>query len=193
MVISVLLAVQMVSCAYRFSTLDRSLPGGYKLVSVPVFKNMTYETGIEVDFTNALIRELSRSHAARISMEGAPVVLLGKITQIQYVPSSSTKASEPAQGSSRERVEHFLPPGTALNSTYRILVTISLKLVRSSDKKMLWQGNFQGERSYSAARVGSAGLNTVNSLYNQSTRRRSIRRIARDIMLEAHNRLTEYF
>jgi hypothetical protein len=51
----------LTGCAYRFGNVSRSLPGGYKYISIPVFKNKTQETGIEVGFTNALIQEFDRS------------------------------------------------------------------------------------------------------------------------------------
>ena len=63
----ILSLLSLTSCAYRWGSPDRSLPGGYRQVYIPVFKNLTPEPGIEVDFTNALRREFERSKIARIS------------------------------------------------------------------------------------------------------------------------------
>ena len=172
------------SCAYRFSNLDRELPGGYRVVSVPIFKNLTYEPGIEADFTNAFILELTRNRKISVtSSTESPIKIEGIVETVSYVPIYPQTSSEIPT----------LPEGTALNSEYRILVTVFVKMVRTSDRKQIWAGRFQGERRYSAPRVGSSGLNSVNPLYNQSSRRITIAEIARDMMLEAHNQLTENF
>ena len=67
-------------CAYSVGTGDRRLPEGYKLIAVPVFKNGTQEVGIEVPFTNAMIRELERSQIAQVvPKSNAQVVLEGNV------------------------------------------------------------------------------------------------------------------
>lgn len=38
----------LASCAYRLGSPDRGLPGGYRQVYIPMFKNMSQEPGIEV-------------------------------------------------------------------------------------------------------------------------------------------------
>ncbi len=172
------------SCAYRFSTLDRDLPGGYTEVAVPVFENMTMEPGIETEFTNAFIRELSRSKKINLLNSGeAPVKIVGKIETLQFVPGSPLTKKDIGS----------LPEGSILTADYRVLITMTLEMVRESDRAVLWKGRFQGERRYSAPRVGNAQLNSVNPLYNHSSRINTINIIAQDMMLEAHNQLTETF
>ena len=132
------------SCAYRFSNLDRELPGGYSVVSVPIFKNLTYEPGIETEFTNALVLELTRSKKISVTAKkSAPVVIEGRIESIQYVPFYQQTSSEVPT----------LPEGTALNSEYRILITVSLQMTRISDRKKIWSGRFQSSRTYSRSRI----------------------------------------
>lgn len=167
-------------CAYRFSQIDRSLPGGYKRVAVPVFTNKTYEPGAEVSFTNALIRELERFHqVAVVDKSDAEVSLVGEVVSLQY--------------SSSGIVTEGVPPGTSLSSTYRVLATIQLRLIENSTQREIWQGPFVGERSYQAPLVTLKGLTSVNPLFNQSARMETIDVLARDMMLEVHNRLTERF
>lgn len=168
------------SCAYRSGFADRQLPGGYQVVSVPIFKNMTSETGIETIFTNAMVREIERSNIAKVMpAEKTDVSLLGEINSVRYVSSGSQ-----TQG---------LPKGTALNLGYRVLVNVTLRMVRNSDKAQIWSQSFLGERSYSAPRVYMENLNSSNALYNQSSRIDTINVIAKDLMLEAFNLMTESF
>src|SRR4051812_37988558 len=72
------------SCAYRWGFRERAVPGGYKQIAVPIFKNKTPEVGIETDFTNALIRQFERSQVAHIASRTiAPVRIDGLIEKIE--------------------------------------------------------------------------------------------------------------
>lgn len=170
-------------CAYRFGETDREIPGGYRTVAVPTFKNRTQEAGIEVYFTNAIVREIERSRIGRVtSRRDAQTTLEGSIDTVQY-----------AGGSPIDSTGGFLPAETVLNTQYRIVVTTTLVLVRNSDQKQLWSGQFSNERSYLAPIIGIEGLNSANATYNQSARYQNIQAMAADMMTEAHNRLTENF
>jgi hypothetical protein len=174
----------LTSCAYRLGSSERSLPGGAKLIAVPVFKNKTMEPGIEVAFTNALIQEFERSGVAKVSpLSMAEVRAEGHIESISYVPSGKrTSADLP-----------LLPTGAVLATEYRILVKAFVTILRNHDNKILWSGEFNGERTYSAPQVASATINTVNPLYNLSARRQNIETLSVNMMAEAHDRLTENF
>lgn len=168
-------------CAYRFGEADREIPGGYRTVAVPTFKNASQEAGIEVYFTNAIVREFERSRIGRVtSRSEAQTTLQGVIDSVQFAGGS------PVEGT-------FLPSGAILNTQYRVVVTTSLTLIRNSDQKVLWQGQFSNERSYLAPIIGIEGLNSANATYNQSARYQNIQAMAADLMTEAHNRLTENF
>ncbi|HWU44125.1 MAG TPA: LptE family protein [Bdellovibrio sp.] len=164
----------------------RSIPGGYKQISVPVFKNRTQETGIEVSFTNSLIQEFQRSRVARVVDNAlSEVSVIGSIDSIQYLPGAKRIAGDPATP--------YLPMETAIASEYRILLTVTVRVVRQADGTELWKGTFNGERTYQAPQVTLAGVNSVNPLYNLSARRQNIDVMASDMMLEAHDRITENF
>lgn len=163
---------------------DRKFPGGYEYVAVPVFKNLTQETGTEVYFTNALITELERSKVVNVSDKAnAQVTLEGTITSITYTPSSQTRHAE----------SKYLPDGTALTTEYYINVDVNLVARRNSDQKVVWSSNFQNRRSYTAPRIGIRSLNSSNALYNHSARYQNIQAMANDMMTEAHDRITENF
>lgn len=183
--LSLTFAGSLSGCAYRMGAATRSIPGGYRQISVPVFKNKTQETGIEVAFTNALIQEFQRSRIARIVDNSlSEVAVIGQIDSIQYLPGSPRKAGEASV---------YLPNGTVIASEYRILLSVTVKVVRQADGTELWSGSFSGERTYAAPQVTLAGVNSVNPLYNLSARRQNIDVMANDIMSEAHDRITENF
>lgn len=188
---SVFLKIVLISfffsgCAYRFGTGHRTISGGYKSVSVPVFKNKSFETGIEVSFTNALLQELQRSRVAKVVDDSLSEVRIeGEISEVRYYPGAKKVPDDAAAP--------YLPEGTVLATEYTILLTARVRVVRSSDSIEIWAGNFTGERTYPAPQVTIAGLNSVNPLYNQSARRQYIDGLASDLMAEAHTRMTESF
>ncbi|MBX3018138.1 MAG: LptE family protein [Bdellovibrionaceae bacterium] len=174
-------SVALSGCAYRTGGPDRSLPGGYTQIHIPIFKNKTQEVGIEVGFTNALVQEFERSRSARVvSPEYAEAEVEGEIQSVIYQPGG-------IQGGDK------FPKGSVLASEYRVLLVVRVALKRKSDNAELWSGSFQGERTYVAPQVLQAGVNTVNPLYNLSARRQNIENMASDLMSEAHDRMSENF
>lgn len=172
------------ACAYTGGFGNRALPGGYSLVSVPVFRNQTIEAGGEVYFTNALIRELERSKVVKIvSKSDAQATVEGVVENIAFVPGSK---SEAAPGNS-------LPAQTVLTTSYSVRVTTRITLRRNSDQVVLWTNVFEGERSYNAPQITLPGVNSANATYNHSARHQTIAALALDMMAEAHDRLTENF
>lgn len=173
-------------CAYRVGDFDRQIPGGYNTIAIPVFQNKTMEAGIETYFTNAVVREFERGRVGRVTSKAeAQTTLEGSIDSIDYKVTSQTEAKPPNPLG--------LPGGTILNTEYRIVLITTIRVRRNSDQKVLWEGSFNGERSYLAPRIGAAAVNSANAIYNQSARNQSIANIANDLMVEAHNRITENF
>ncbi len=182
------LALVLSSCAYHVGDSDRQIPGGYRTVAIPVFKNKTLEAGIETYFTNALVREFERGRVGRVtSVNDAQTTLEGSIDSVNYGVSTQVEAGKEAGKAA------FLPPHTLLNTEYRIFLVATLRLRRNSDQKVLWESSFNGERSYLAPQIGSEGINSANAVYNQSARYQNIQAMATDLMNEAHNRITENF
>lgn len=178
----VLLFLMMAGCSYRMGAPDRILPGGYKQVSIPIFKNYSQEPGIEVSFTNAMISEFSRSKSARVVEPiFAETQLIGEIVSVAYRPAGESISQDP------------LPTGTVLATTYSILIEVKVTLRRRSDGQVLYEGIFNREQPYNAPQVKQAGINTVNPLYNLSSRRQNIDLMAYDLMSEAHDRISENF
>lgn len=168
-------------CAYHLGSADRSLPGGYRQVSIPVFRNLSQEVGIEVSFTNALITEFERSRSGKVVEPAqSEVQIEGEITSLQYLSDTNKSGGT-------------LPTGAVLTTEYQIQAKVKVTVRRVSDRSILWEGSFSRDRTYVAPQVTQAGLNTVNPLYNLSARRQNIEIMASDMMSEAHDRMTENF
>ena len=177
-------AASFAGCAYRFGLSERALPGGYTQVAIPVFKNTTPEVGIETLFTNALVRRFARSQVAKVTdKESSPIVIEGVITKIDTI---SGAAVDQKQLSS-------LPSDAVLVTEYRLVVSTRIALKRKSDEKIIWEGKFSNEKVYPAPRIGDPVVNSANATYNQSARIEIISRLAEEMMVEAHDRMTENF
>ncbi len=176
------------SCAYQLGVQGRTLPGGYSSVEVPLFLNLTQEPGVEVAFTNSLVQEFEKNKVGKVvyssRQNDAAVLVKGEILSINY------KATSPVQ---KKDKAPLLPLDAVLATGYRVLVTTRITLIKKSTGQTLWTSTFDGESSYAAPQVTIARLNSVNPLYNLSSRRRTIESIAQDLMVEAHDRMTENF
>lgn len=174
------------SCAYRLGTSTRTIPGGGKTISIPVFLNRTAETGIEMSYTNALMQEFYRSKVARVTdKDTSDVILVGEIQKLEYLPGAKKVSGDSSAP--------FLAEGAVLATEYRILLTTAIKAIDRKTQKVLWSGQFSGERTYVTPQVTLTGVNSVNPLYNLSARRQNIEVMANDMMAEAHDRITENF
>ncbi len=170
------------SCAYRFSGQDRRLPGGYDRVSVPMFKNLTQETGVETFFTTAMIEELQRDQFSKVvPKEEAQVILEAEVADIR-IDQGATSSDETLKARK-----------VYLVSEYRIYVTVGMRLKRVSDQKLMWSGTFQGEKQYPAPQVTTEGLDTANPNYNHSAQLQNMKILAKDVMTQAYINLTENF
>lgn len=187
--ISLALSLSLVlsSCAYKLGYGERSLPGGYDRLAIPIFENQSDQVGIEVFFTNSLIREFERSRVARVSStEEAPLALEGVVKGVQIDRAGLVTGGETSE------IQN-LPANAVLATEYRLLVFVHLRLRRKSDRQIVWEGAFQKEGVYLAPRIGGEGINSANANYNKSAREQRIAQIAEEMMEEAHDRMTENF
>lgn len=185
----VVIAHVLSGCAYQFGYSDRSLPGGYQKVAIPVFENGTDTVGLEVYFTNAIRRQFARSRVAKVANpKDAHVELIGKIISVTYGHGGQVEGTEEG-----EDTQILLPTGTVLTTEYRVVVVVQLILRRIDNKSELWKGDFKDELVYSAPQIGLPVVNSVNPIYNHSARQQLISKMATNLMAEAHDQMTENF
>ncbi|MDZ4677931.1 MAG: LPS assembly lipoprotein LptE [Oligoflexia bacterium] len=196
--------ITMTACSsYQFGNARRAMPGGYDRVSVPMFINKTHEVGIESYFTESLRTEFERSKIAKITPKNdAQVILEGVVMSVSFTPglpvsAQSRETEQPAivapdTKDSRGR-SNPLPVNTILSKEYSTVVTVKVVAKKVSDNSILWEGTFNGQGAYLGPLIGTPGLNASDAIYNQNSRQSTVSRIAKDMMSEAHDRLTENF
>lgn len=179
-----LLLISTIGCGYQMGYGERRLPENYRSLAVVMFHNKTQEVGVEKYFTNALVKQFAQSKVAELTKKSlAPAILEGTILSVEAeheVPKSKSDLVN-------------LPDQAILTTQYRLRVRVRLVLKRVADGQPIWQEVFAKERTYSAPQVATAIVNSVNPLYNHSARHSYIQIMAEDMMVDAHDRLTERF
>jgi hypothetical protein len=174
-------------CSYRWGFRERAVPGGYKQVAVPTFKNKSQQVGIETDFTNALILQFERSQVAAVTSKAvAPVRIDGEISKVTVTGTGGglLGGADPTNP---------LPTDATLWTEYQIDVETKIFVRRQSDEKILWQGSFHDQKNYQSPRIGEPVVNSANATYNASALRHTMADLAEQMMAEAHDRITENF
>jgi len=174
-------------CSYRWGFRERAVPGGYKQVAVPIFKNRSQQVGIETDFTNALILQFERSQVAQVTSRAvAPVRIDGEITKVTVMGTGGgiLGGADPTNP---------LPTDSALWTEYQIDVEARVTVRRQSDEKVLWTSFFHEQKNYQSPRIGEPVVNSANATYNASALRNTMGDLAEEMMSEAHDRITENF
>lgn len=148
----------LVGCGY--TTLTHT-PGGIRSVAVETFRNETYEHGLELEVTDALVRELVFDGRVEVrSPEAADAVLTGSV--IRY--TRSPYAYEREDRDVRE---------------YRVSVWVEATLTDRRTGRPLWVGpggeaaslTFKGDASY-AAYSAEGGLAEARALALQDLAKR---------------------
>ncbi len=172
------------SCAYQLGYLNKSLPQDFQSVQIPTFINDTKYVGIETYFTNELKSLFYRTQTAKID-DAAPVYIEGQILRV-FVDQTRARADF-------EDFEGLLPDNTVITTRFDMTVDVYIKLIRKSDKKVIWQSEFTDLLPFSGAQLKLEGLNSSNTMYNQSAIRQNVKRMASVLMSQVHTRMTENF
>lgn len=174
------------SCAYNLSTKLDALPGGVKHIQIPLFKNTTTEPGVEVFFTNSLKLEALRSNVARVENEeaNAEAILQGTIASITVIADDSILEAEN---------DTYLPKRSVLVQQYKVSVSVDLSLKKKGSNAVLWSGNFQQTKNFTAAQITLPVINSSNPLYNQSAKRQTLDALSKEMMQAGFDRMIENF
>ena len=182
---SVLGIAALGGCGY---TLSHRLKGEFQSsrgLFVPVFENLTEETGAERIFTNALIRELESHGNIVMDHKGVDgMELRGAVVGINYAPSVLSNFDFKGLQSYRR-----LPVELGLN----VVLTLSLWDTRTN--KVVWSHSFTGfrrvetpvNRTYDFQAPSSLGLTTVSLIESR------YQDVARDIMRDVYDAMVEFF
>jgi len=129
----VLVGVVVAGCGYHFRGRATNLPKDIHSIAIPVFANHTAEVGIERIFTDEVIYQFNRSRILNVvDLAKADAVLRGSIDRVDITDVAYTSSD-----TSRQR---------------RVRITISAKLVRTRDGKVIWRGSgIVDQRTYDVA------------------------------------------
>jgi hypothetical protein len=133
----------LTSCGYtlnhRLKDNFISASGESKGIFIPVFDNKTEQTGAEIIFTNALIRELeSHSEVVVSNRQAGSLILQGIVTKIDVVPTANSDL-----GFKGLQFYRRIP------SELGIRVNISFTLVDAATNRSLWGKEISGFRRVS--------------------------------------------
>ena len=187
---SIFFSLLISSCGYNWGPGNRGLPGGHKNVFIEIFKNKTHELGAEADFTQALKIEIEQSGFVKIALKkDAEIIITGDIINITNLDSGSQPTFFKVDYQTRQAHPYKAPMFTI----YKMEISVNIKAIRASDKKVLWQSLVKGEKTYRGSQLSQQGIRSSNVLYNESRRRQTIKMIAKDMMEEAFDLLVEDF
>ncbi len=130
------------ACGYQMVGKETHVPPGLNSIAIPTFKNQTYEPGIEIQFTQAFLREfildrrvnvVDRAQADSV-LEG--IIKAFRLFSVAYDPSG-------------------------LVAEYQTTIVLDVTL-RDRTGKVLWEQKDFSETTWFRASSGSVLINEVN-------------------------------
>lgn len=189
-IIHILVLFSLTNCGYTLNhRLKETFDSGQKGVIVPVFTNNTEEVGVEMVFTNALIRELE-SHGEKTvaKRENAGLEIRGTVTEVIQKTEIFTGG-----GTKGERQQKPLYDYSQIPDKIGVRVNLLIEVWDVAQNKMRWQSKFSQYRQVSAplSRVSDRDAPSSLGLITQSIIDSSYPAIARDIMRDMYDQMID--
>jgi len=141
-ILPIICGVLITACGYQMVGKETHVPPGLSSVAIPTFKNGTYEPGIEIQFTQAFLREFILDRRVKVvDRAQADSILEGSIRDFRFLPVSYDQS------------------GLVLEYQSTVLLDVTLK---DRDGKILWQQNNFYETTWFRASSGSVLVNEAN-------------------------------
>lgn len=193
-IFSLLIVLSFTGCGYTLNhRLKDSFSASKKGIFIPVFDNHSDEVGAEIQFTNALIRELESHGEKTVSRrDDAGLEIKGRIMRISHTVTSNF-------GGKGDRV---LPQKGAELHSYsyvpdqiRVNADIAIEVVEVDTRQLRWSKEFPGTRIVSAPRDRVSDRDAPSSLplITQSLIDTTYPDIARDIMREVYDHMVDVY
>ena len=132
------------ACGYQMVGKETHVPPGLSSIAIPTFKNKTYEPGIEVQFTQAFLREFILDRRVNVvDRAQADCVLDGTITGF--------------------RLFSVAYDASGLVSEYQSTIVLDVTLTDRTGK-VLWEQKGFSETTWFRASSGSVLVNEINKL-----------------------------
>lgn len=174
------------SCAYKNSSKFDRLPENVKVLFVPLFQNQSREPLSEVYFTESFKNEVLRSGLAHLANNeiNAEATLKGIVKSVKLVSDESIIESKDSA---------YLPQGTVLPTQVKVIVEVSMSLIKTDTKRVLWSGEFTQFKYYTPPQVTLPVINSANNLYNLNEKRQTLESLSKDMMQLAFDRMINNF
>jgi len=176
------------ACSYGFTSLKNPWEKDrVKTVTVPMFRNKTMEGNAETYFTNSLrLYLVARSGKLKLVTGKADAYIDGELTNVIVSPASvqfGTADTEAAGG---------LPKDRLLAISYTITATVTLKLIRTKDKKQLWSNTFS-QSTNMASGTYTDQRSSSDVFIKESNKRQALAYLSDSMMTLAVDALLEGF
>lgn len=164
-----ILCLFLTSCGYSFTPVGGIVPQGAKTIAVAVFLNGTYEPFVDTEVTKAVVDEfLTDGRLKVVSLEGADLILRGKVTKFELSAVSYTAGSHVQQ--------------------YRIALSVEFSLEEAKSRKLLLQ-----EKGLGSAFVSSYTVTIGDITSTKTAKETAIKSASRDIASSIRSRVLEGF
>lgn len=154
-----LVAFALTGCAGAGYTFESSYPTDISTVAVEVFRNDTFEPGLEAELAEALTKEVQRTTPwAVTSGERAQTLLTGEIRRVDLLPLAQRRGT-----------------GLTQEIAYRITVDFRFEDARSGAPRVV-RRNFTGQETFAPARGAGERIEVGRS--------HAVHRLAHEIVAE---------
>jgi hypothetical protein len=171
-------------CGYTLNHRLKDEFKGTRGFFVPVFTNETEEQGVDITFTNALVRELE-SHGEELLTKGSygGIEILGTISQVGQV-------IEAQSGGGNQGLQSYIRIPDQIGVTVRV----SLVFREMATKKVLLNQMFSNYRRTSGPQNRTHDIDAPSSLplMTESIVRLTYADIAREMMRDVYDRLVNF-
>lgn len=159
------IALSLGACGYHFPGQGGTLPGGVESIHIAMFDNQTREPLLENRLTTEVIAIFSgRSNIRQVAIEEAEAQLTGRIL------SYDSRAISFQQG---DQISKF-----------RASMVVAVRLQRSANQALLWEGTVRWQTEYDAA---------ADKMLQADDERRAQDELARRLAEEIFSRLLDDF
>lgn len=159
------IALSLGACGYHFPGQGGALPGGVERIHVAMFDNQTREPLLENRLTTEVIAIFSgRANIRQVAIEEAEAQLTGRIL------SYDSRAISYQQG---DQISKF-----------RASMVVAVRLQRSANQALLWEGTVRWQTEYDAA---------ADKMLQGDDERRAQDELARRLAEEIFSRLLDDF
>jgi outer membrane lipopolysaccharide assembly protein LptE/RlpB len=132
----------LMGCGYQMVGKETHVPPGLNSIAIPTFKNLTFEPGIEIPFTQAFLKEFIRDRRVNVvNRAEADSILEGVVQSFNMVSIS------------------YDPSGLVVE--YQINVVLDLVL-KDRTGKVLWEEKGVSETTWFRASSSSILINEAN-------------------------------